>query len=590
MNVRFFTFFLATNYIKLIVLLSLLVFFLVISGVLYLFDRIGAKRTSESMKKKLNISKSYTVNLNKQTVLITPLRNIKNKKTITLVEFLNKFRPDEQNEIKNWFFLLVNKRTNLIEDEDYAKIVDIIFKGEEHAEVIKAIILVKFVDKEKQVIYIHSQLLLNSPRDAYTKNSNIITHQNLFTEIGEIKKKYEKSSYSKGFLVEFRLFKKENAAFDSNLFYVKSLITDTFYKSVSKADCDFYLTSNNMEICLLSSKNFTSYQLTKFINQLKTNFDRLSEIYGLFNCFDYYFVGSLISDLSGNFDNDHQALEKYFNLDLDKKRKYTIYKSNNDEKLNIEENYLAEIKRIIRNQLLEVKFRSIVHIAQKRVVTMGYISYVKPNSVVFEDMKELKKICKTYNFQKDLFGLTIRKIIPTFINEKENANQKIAINISIDEISNALRSIPHFAGINDTYLILVLDGNELIDMENDKKVIDDIKRIKERGYEIGLQVDVDDYVLKSSTYEMFDYFFFDAKLPQNVKVNSSEFLKAHQALEKIIKFDKVIIGNNEKNLAAIELLFKSGLEYFSSDYISPTNPMLLPVDKKVAKRLLNLRK
>ena len=67
-----------------------------------------------------------------------------------------------------------------------------------------------------------------------------------------------------------------------------------------------------------------------------------------------------------------------------------------------------------------------------------------------------------YDLDKDLFSLIIRKIIPTFINEKENVTQKLAIKVSVDQIGYATRSIPHFSGISNAYLILCFDSKELM--------------------------------------------------------------------------------------------------------------------------------
>ena len=43
-------------------------------------------------------------------------------------------------------------------------------------------------------------------------------------------------------------------------------------------------------------------------------------------------------------------------------------------------------------------------------------------------------------------------------------------------------------------------------------------------------------------------------------------------------------------MQAIEILVKSGVEYFSSDVISAKSQMLLPLDKKICKKLLNMYK
>ena len=345
-----------------------------------------------------------------------------------------------------------------------------------------------------------------------------------------------------------------------------------------------------MELCLIDDRSITNFILPRYVNQIKEKISEILEIRGYLNNFDLYIVSSLISDLDKNYDNSYLVLEKYFNLDLDYKRKYFIYKPDHEGKLDLEQSYRTEINRLIRNQNLEVYFRPLVHIANKRVINMGYLSFVKPVNTIFKDLDEIKKFAKMYDLDKDLFSLIIRKIIPTFINEKENVTQKLAIKVSVDQIGYATRSIPHFSGISNAYLILCFDSKELIDLEDDEDLMRGIKNLKDKGYEIGLYLTSNDYVLKRSTYSIFDYFFFNALLPNNVKVSSQEFLKAHQYLEKLIKFDAIMVGIEGLNMQSIELLVKSGLEYFSAECISPKSPMLLPLDKKISRKLLNMHK
>ena len=46
-----------------------------------------------------------------------------------------------------------------------------------------------------------------------------------------------------------------------------------------------------------------------------------------------------------------------------------------------------------------------------------------------------------------------------------------------------------------------------------------------------------------------------------------------------------MVGIEGLNMQSIELLVKSGLEYFSAECISPKSPMLLPLDKKISRKL-----
>ena len=589
MSFIFKTIFLSIEEITFIVLGISLFLFITLTIGITLFDWKISKKNKEIINHRYNMSQNIIVDFFNQEVRIVSLKNLRKSFKLSLVEYLNLFEQSEQNVIKNWMQGLLDGSIDPDIDENMVKVADSFVDFDNKKSIIKTLILCTYIDKSKKTLFFESELLLNTPADTIGKN-NKRNESKYYYELSEIKNKYDKGAFSKGCLFEIRLIKKENILSTYNVDFIKVIILDAIYKVLSKNNAFFYFTNNKMELCLIDDRSITNFMLPRYVNQIKEKISEILEIRGYLNNFDFYIVSSLISDLDKNYDNSYLVLEKYFNLDLDYKRKYFIYKPDHEGKLDLEQSYRTEINRLIRNQNLEVYFRPLVHIANKRVINMGYLSFVKPVNTIFKDLDEIKKFAKMYDLDKDLFSLIIRKIIPTFINEKENVTQKLAIKVSVDQIGYATRSIPHFSGISNAYLILCFDSKELIDLEDDEDLMRGIKNLKDKGYEIGLYLTSNDYVLKRSTYSIFDYFFFNALLPNNVKVSSQEFLKAHQYLEKLIKFDAIMVGIEGLNMQSIELLVKSGLEYFSADCISPKSPMLLPLDKKISGKLLNMHK
>ena len=90
--------------------------------------------------------------------------------------------------------------------------------------------------------------------------------------------------------------------------------------------------------------------------------------------------------------------------------------------------------RLVRIQGVESYFRPVIHIANKRVVVTGYMSFLKLDKSIFKDMEEFKKYAKLYEMEKDYFSLCIRKILPRFISEKENSLQKLILEINIGKL------------------------------------------------------------------------------------------------------------------------------------------------------------
>ena len=153
-----------------------------------------------------------------------------------------------------------------------------------------------------------------------------------------------------------------------------------------------------------------------------------------------------------------------------------------------------------------------------------------------------------------------------------------------------MKNLAHFSGVSEISIVLCFESSEFIDSEDDLDLLKKLKLLQEKGYELALFTRSDDYILKSKTYAIFDYFFFNSEVESNVKYNSASFLKAHRFLDKIVKYNAIIVSYDAPNMQAIELLVKSGIEYFSSDALSPKSSMLLPFDKKLSKKLLNMYK
>ena len=61
-------------------------------------------------------------------------------------------------------------------------------------------------------------------------------------------------------------------------------------------------------------------------------------------------------------------------------------------------------------------------------------------------------------------------------------------------------------------------------------------------------------------------------------------------LGKLSKYNKIIVSYEAPTLFIVEMLVKSGIEYFSCDAIEKKENIPKPIDKKIEKRLLRMYK
>ena len=72
---------------------------------------------------------------------------------------------------------------------------------------------------------------------------------------------------------------------------------------------------------------------------------------------------------------------------------------------------------------------------------------------------------------------------------------------------------------------------------------------------------------------------------EEVKENNRIRLSLYALIESLLKYNRPIIATDLEGWQAVELIIKSGITYISSDAVSPSNDMLLPIEKKKLEKL-----
>ena len=133
----------------------------------------------------------------------------------------------------------------------------------------------------------------------------------------------------------------------------------------------------------------------------------------------------------------------------------------------------------------------------------------------------------------------------------------------------------------------MFDEQEIYDnTENSDQIISSFIQLKEQGYKIALSLKDQDLIIDPLMYSNFDYFIVGASMVAEVKKNTRNRLGILTLVEQLLKYHKPIIATDLDGWQAIELIIKSGITIVSSDMISPSNDMLLPLEKKKVDKLI----
>ena len=95
-------------------------------------------------------------------------------------------------------------------------------------------------------------------------------------------------------------------------------------------------------------------------------------------------------------------------------------------------------------------------------------------------------------------------------------------------------------------------------------------------------------LLDPSVYYNFDYFVAGSMMIGEIKKNNRVRLSIHSLIESLLKYHRPIIATDLEGWQSIELIIKSGVSIVSSETISSSNDMLLPLDRKKIEKLMTM--
>ena len=574
--------------IAVLVTVIALLSFALLAIIVLLTHSLKNRRLDVKRYKMFNTDRIYIVNYKDQIVDFFDFDNLRKIQTISFIDFLNLFPDSEQNIIRQYITQLLSLDFDPMSEEALC-VVNVNFKVNKYKFINRAFFWCKQVDKVKQIAYIEGGRLVHTPiehRNNLKKNARHDVY-----ELSIIKKMYDDGKFNKGTMYVFRLYLKPNTMAFVNQFALRVFLIDAIYSITNNAVSYVFYSGGALEFSILDTRQFNDYQMSRFTFDMVHQIDKYFEINGLEASYGYNVCSAQVSDLPLYFDNAYDALDKLFKTAKAINRKVSTYKADMNEDSIIESTYKVEISRIIKDKDFDINYSPIVRVTNSRVNTLAYLSGVNFHSNLIDDSRSVFEHAAEFDLTGDLLSLVCRKIIPPFISQSQNlSQQRLCIEVTYKDVNDVVKVISHISKASTVKIIFLIHSVEFIDIEDNPNIAINFKTIREKGYEFGIMIYQDDYVLKANTYNLFDYFFVNPRFEANVKVDSRSFIKAKSVFDSLSKFNKPLIAVDIPSFQGIELLSKVGIRDFNSEAIGKKDKMLLPVDTKVNKRLLTMVK
>ena len=587
-----------------------LCFALLCTGV-YLYLYFNGQQARKRILYELNAESAIVIDLENKKVRLINFKKLDNTVIMEYSDFLKNFYEEDIKKFDKWAKNLATGQI-LADSEDTVKLFSFCTCSKTKKDFLKYTYRLMFcctkINKEKKTLYLNTHFLYNLP----IKDKKIFNKNSLgIYSIKEINQMYIQNTFRYGVMFFVKLYKKNNLPSSFNEYEIRYMLLNALCKKFKKLRTHsyYYVFSDNnpLELIAIRCKSneiginarsiSTVGKITNYIKRQNVYIEYLLEVKGFAGFYDYVITASQISKLDKDFTKSVDMLDKLASIAKEDKLKYLVYKDEFGSSQNIEDSYKAELAKIIRLNLLTVNFLPIYRIANVRVMNPGYIAIVEPKQSLFKNMEEVKKVAIKYEQVKDLTSLIVRDVVPVFNDEKENLTAKLGLLLSVSQLEFMVRSFPHMNGTDDLNLILILNNDDLVFLENEKEsenlkatFYNQIDVLKARGYEIYLKIEVGNYILREKTYQMFDGYFVVSNLPSTIKLQSRSVQDSYALYNKMLKLGKPVVSYRAQSWQEIELLVKRGVYSFATEILSEPSSVLLPIKKKVSKRLSDMYK
>ncbi len=555
-----------------------LVFTLVI--LFFIFSAVGERRFLKQIDYESTTTRIFIIDVKKNNYVMFNKSNISEKRSSDLFSFYSSFHPNDIEKVKNWVFeICVHPK----EVPEYLE-ADVMISNR---GVCFSLLRLLEYKQETGLIHLESHLLkyitpLNAPK------KKIVSSKTPYGIVkrSQIMQTINRNKALSGFTYCIRFFyaKQKVIANDKIERYMIMNLKNSVYPYASNIKVPRQIMDNGEnELFLFDLRIMNKEQAMQLANSIAKSLRREMEVNG-FAGYINFSIGVVENRL---FYQDYDAIEE-------KTREACISGQTNGKEITLYQRnlstanelmtYTDQIEHILKPNALRYLFRPIVNVRTGQ--TTGYFQYVKAYDSPFSNFTEMSKYASRINKNVDLLAIVCRNIIPKFIMERPEKAMNLFLNISMIDINNIYDVVSRVPNYQQAHIILVFNEQEINENSNNVELlIDTLNRLKENGFELALSLKDKNLLLNDKVYFLFHYFVVGSAMMEEIKENNRIRLSLYSLIESLLKYNRPIIATDLEGWQAVELIIKSGINYVSSDAISPSNDMLLPIERKKMEKL-----
>lgn len=563
--------------------LLIIIISIVILLAFFISTMIIMNKISGSYKKKVkdesNTTRIFIVDVKKNLVTYFNRSDIRHKKTMDLAEFYNRFHENDVDKVKSWIFSICVDAKKV---EQYLEADVLVNRGKySYFSLLK---LLKY-DPQVGLIHLESHLL----RFITPTNSSSKKHRG--TVIGVVKRSQMSQMVSRAkslrgfsFAIRFHYIRQKVLSNDKIERYMIMTLKNEVYPFASNPKLPRQIIeSSPNEILLFDLRIASRDDAMRLASSIAHSIKKCIGVNGFFESVSFS-VG-IVENAQYYQDFDMivtKAQEAAINAQQAGQDIY-LHQKTAGQMLELNK-YSEHIDNLLKEGNMRYLFRPIIDVSRKRI--LGYFDYVKGYNTPFSNFAEMSKYAAKVGKNRELFANVAKHVIPKFASEKQSDITKLFFHVSLVDIDHMVEILPQIPATRSVRLVLVFDEQEVNENANQLELfIQTMNKLHELDFEVALLLKDKNLLLDTSVYTSFDYFVAGAAMIGEIKKNSRIRLSIHSLIEQLLKYHKPIIATDLEGWQSIELIIKSGVTKVSSEAISASNDMLLPVEPKKFEKL-----
>lgn len=561
---------------------GLIILFAFIVGILVSFS-ISSKRYAERKKKietESNSLRVYVINVKKNEVIYFNRSSIKNKKKIDLANFYDKFHPNDKEKIKNWIFSICVDPQNA---EEYLEADAMLDKN--RYPCFSLLKLIKY-DSEKGLIHMENHIL------RYITPTNVPARQRKGQITGIVQRsvmeqiiKKEKTIYGFTFIIRFFYIKQKVLTNDKVERFMTMTLKNEIYPFAASSKTPRQLVDlSSSEVVLCDLRITNRNDAMRLATSISHSLNKCIALNGFSGSIGYAIGVVEDAQFYQDFDEIIKHAQEACIAAQQNGQSITIYQKTTSTALD-RVNYRATISELMKQKNLRFLYRPIIDVKGNHV--LGFFVYTRAYNSPFSTFVEMSRYAEKISENKNLLAHVARSVIPKFDAEKPHPKCRLFFALSLVDIDNSIEVFQSISASKDNKIVITLDEQEVNENASRIDILNaSLEKLHAAGYEIALSINDKDLLLDPSVYYNFDYFIAGAKMLGEIKKNNRIRISIHALIEQLLRYKKPIIATDLEGWQAIELIIKSGITFVSSEAISSSNDMLLPIDKKKMEKLL----